>query len=55
MSQSYVIKKAFLSGEIDLREYAAFYYLKRRNVIAYWLKLVLWLIRTKLMSFSLVA
>jgi len=55
MSQSYVIKKTFLSGEIDLREYAALYYLKRRNVVAYWLKLVLRLVRTKLASFSLVA
>jgi len=55
MSQSYVIKKAFLNGEIDLREYVALYHLKRRNAVAYWLKLILWLIRTKLLGFSLVA
>jgi len=55
MARSYVIKKAFLNGEIDLREYVALYYVKRRNVIAYWLKLMFWLIRTKLLGFSLVA
>ena len=55
MARSYVIKKAFLNGEIDLREYVALYRLKRRNVVAYWLKLILRLIRTKLLGFSLVA
>jgi len=55
MARSYVIKKAFLNGEIDLREYVALYRLKRRNVVAYWLKLVVWFLRAKLLGFSLVA